>query len=122
MGKALRMGKPPIPPRKRLAENLKALMEVQGLSSPQVAEAAKIGRKTMNNFLNGRFDPRLGVVEKVANVFGLTTWQLLAADLAAKPPDSKQVLRLLEHYSSAPEDGRQTIMQVAEIAARKAAD
>lgn len=123
MRKAFPMTKEVVTPRKRLAENLRALMEVQGLTAPQIAEAAKVDPKTMNNFLNNRFDPRLSLIEKVANVFGLTTWQLLSHDMSIKPPDSRQVIRLLEHYSNAPDEGRKAIMQVAEIAAnRKAAD
>ena len=94
-------------------------METQGLSAPQVAEMAKVDRKTVNNLVNSRFDPRMTLVEKVANVFGLTTWQLLAHDFEANRPDSKQVLALLEHYATAKEDGRRAILQVAEIASTK---
>lgn len=114
-----RMPKPHISPRARLASNLKILIDMQELSATQIADAAKVDRKTVNNLLNARFDPRLTLVEKVANVFGLTTWQILAADFETKPPQSKQVLTLLEHYSTAKEDGRKAIMQVAEIAAHK---
>lgn len=116
------MSKERVPPRVRLASNLKVLIEMQGLTSTQIANAAKVDRKTVNNLLNERFDPRLTLVEKVANVFGLTTWQMLATDLELKPPDSKLVLQLLEHYSNSEDEGRKAIMQVAEIAAHKAAD
>ena len=117
--KHFQMVKTPTSPRVRLAKNLKALIEMQGLSAYQVAEIAKVDPKTVYNTLKGTFDPRLTIVEKLANVFGLTTWQILAADLEAKPPESRQVLALLEHYSSAKEEGRKAIMQVAEIAAHK---
>lgn len=113
------MGKTLTSPRTRLAKNVKVLIEMQQLTVYQVAEIAKVDPKTVYNMLKGSFDPRLSIVEKLANVFGLTTWQILAADLESKPPDSKQVLTLLEHYSSAKEDGRKAIMQVAEIAAHK---
>jgi transcriptional regulator with XRE-family HTH domain len=106
-------------PRTRLAKNLAVLIETQGLSAPQVAEAAKVDRKSINNLLNSRFDPRLTLIEKVANVFGLTTWQLLAHDFELNRPDNRQVLTLLEHYSTAKDEGRRAIMQVAEIAAQK---
>src|SRR6185369_1809540 len=98
MRKDLPMPKAAVTPRKRLAENLQVLMKTAEKSSPEIAEAAQIGRKTMNNFLNGRFDPRLTLVEKVANTFGLTTWQLLAMDLSAIPAQPKQVLTLLERF------------------------
>jgi len=120
MRKDLPMPKAAVTPRKRLAENLQVLMKTAEKSSPEIAEAAQIGRKTMNNFLNGRFDPRLTLVEKVANTFGLTTWQLLAMDLSAIPAQPKQVLTLLERFFEADEAGRATILQVAEIASKKA--
>lgn len=113
------MGKAPTAPKARLAKNLKILIEMQDLSVYRVAEIAKVDPKTVYNLLKGSFDPRLSIIEKLANVFGLTTWQLLANDMEAKPPDSKQVLVLLEHYSTAKEEGRRAIMQVAEIAAQK---
>jgi transcriptional regulator with XRE-family HTH domain len=119
MWKHFPMGKAPTSPRARLAKNLKALIDMQGLTVYQVAEIAKVDPKTVYNTLKASFDPRLSIVEKLSNVFGLTTWQMLAADLEAKPPESRQVLTLLEHYSTAKEDGRKAIMQVAEIAAHK---
>jgi transcriptional regulator with XRE-family HTH domain len=113
------MGKVPTTPRQRLAKNLKALIDMQDLTVYRVAEDAKVDPKTVYNMLKGSFDPRLSIVEKLANVFGLTTWQILAVDMEAKPPDSKSALVLLEHYSTAKEDGRKAIMQVAEIASQK---
>ncbi len=104
-------------PRTRLAQNLRALIDMQELSAPRVAELAKVDRKSVNNLLHGRFDPRLSLVEKVANVFGMTTWQILATDFQVKKIDSAQVVRLIDHYSKAPDAGRTAIMQVAQIAA-----
>ena len=106
-------------PKVRLAKNLKALIEVQGLSVYRVAEIAKVDPKTVYNMLKGSFDPRLSIIEKLANVFGMTTWQILAHDMEGLRPDSKQVVELLELYSGAKEDGKRAIMQVAEIAAQK---
>lgn len=113
------MRKTPISPRVRLAKNLRILIDMQELTVYGVAEAAAVDPKTVYNLLKATFDPRMSRVEKIANVFGLTTWQLLAIDMEAKPPDSKQVLELLEHFSKASDDGRKTISQVAEIAANR---
>jgi transcriptional regulator with XRE-family HTH domain len=74
------MGKVPTTPRQRLAKNLKALIDLQDLTVYRVAEDAKVDPKTVYNMLKGSFDPRLSIVEKLANVFGLTTWQILAVD------------------------------------------
>jgi transcriptional regulator with XRE-family HTH domain len=114
MAKAL--PKQSVAPRQRLAKNLTALMKMQELSSVQVGKLAGVDPKTVNNLSHGRFDPRLSLVEKVANVFGMTTWQLLATDLDVRKVDSAQVTRLIERFSNASENGRAAILSVAQIA------
>jgi DNA-binding XRE family transcriptional regulator len=115
------MRKKRVDPRERLSKNLAALMDMQKLSAPIIANRAKVDRKTINNIVRGRFDPRLTVVEKIANVFGMTTWQILATDLEVRKVDSEQVVRLLEDYSNAKDAGRAAIMNVAQIAAESPA-
>lgn len=89
------------------------------MSSPIAAEKAGVSRKQMNNLLNARHDPRLSLVEKVARVFDLAAWQILAYDMEQRPPDRIQVAKLLERYSEAEDAGRAAIMQVAEIASTR---
>jgi transcriptional regulator with XRE-family HTH domain len=113
------MAKDRVPARQRLARNLKVLMEVRGLSNRQVAVKAGIDPKTITNMLRASFDPRLSLVEKVATALMVSIGHLLASDLEALPPDSAESLRLLEHFSSAPDSGRRAILQVAEIASHK---
>jgi hypothetical protein len=111
----------PLPLRQRLARNLKALAKRHGgMSGRDIAAKAKIDPKTVNNMIRASHDPRLTHVEKVAKVFGMAAWQLLAMDLEVRNADSAQVVRLLERYTEAPDDGRKAILQVAEIAAQKA--
>jgi hypothetical protein len=116
------MAKPTMPPRELLAKNLNRLIDMQALTVYQVAASAKVTPKTLYSMLNAGHDARLKNYEKVAGVFGLTAWQLMAVDLElVKPAAQLDVLTLLEAYSSADEAGRKAIMQVAEIAAQKAA-
>jgi hypothetical protein len=116
---AFHMREPPIKPVVRFAENLKRLIEIEKISVARVAEGAKITPKQVYNFMAAGHDFRLKGIEKVAQVFGLSAWQMLAVDLTEKPLDNKQVLRLLELFSRADEPGQQAILQVAEIAAGK---
>jgi transcriptional regulator with XRE-family HTH domain len=58
-------------PRQILARNLKALLNKTGLSASEVAKKAGVDRKTINNQLNARYDPRPEQVDAVASVFGL---------------------------------------------------
>lgn len=115
----LQMEKAPTSPTQRYAKNLKRLIELNEMTVAQVAERAKVIPKQVYNLLNASHDPRLKGLEKVAAVFGLSAWQMLAVDLDGKPSDVKQVLQLLERFSRTDEAGRQTILQVAEIAATK---
>lgn len=114
------MARERIPIRQRLARNLRILAAKAELSGTEIGKKAGIDQKTVTEMMKASFDPRLSKVEKIANVFGMAAWQLLAYDFEERPPDSGQVVRLLEHYSAAPDAGRQAIMQVAEIASHKA--
>jgi hypothetical protein len=93
-------------------------MAAAKLTSPEVARAAKVDAKTMNNMLNGRFDPRPEKVDQVAAVFGLTGWQMLIPDLPAEILRNGKLEELLANYLSADQQGRDSIHQVAEMAAR----
>lgn len=93
------------PPSQTLAKNLRKLMRDKGLSAPEVASRAKVDRKTVNNQLNARFDPRLTQVQAVAEVFGLTCWQLLSPDM--NPEHARQdVQELLDIWYSIQEPER----------------
>lgn len=104
-------------PRYVLAENLKTLIAANKTTAPRVAEKAGIDRKSVNNMLNARFNPDLDNVEAVAGVFGLTSWQLLRADLKDSLVNSGAIEELIEHFYQATEDGRAKIMGIAEMAA-----
>lgn len=108
------------PSLSRYSKNLKALMAMSGLKPDAVADAGDVSRKTVYNILGESHDTRIKGLDGVASVFGLATWQMLAADIDGNPAEHKQIMRLLDLFSRADEAGRQAIMQVAEIAAAKA--
>jgi transcriptional regulator with XRE-family HTH domain len=86
------------------------------MSVAEVAAAARVIPKQVYNLLNESHDPRIKGLEKVARVFGLSAWQMLAVDLTLKPAENKRILSLLENFSAADEAGQETILKVAEIA------
>lgn len=114
------MRETPIRPIARYAKNLKTLIDMGDKTVADVARAIGKPPKQVYNFLNGAHDPRLKGLEKVANVFGLSAWQMLAVDLTDKPAENRQILALLESFLAADEAGQAAILQVAEIAAQKA--
>lgn len=113
------MSRERVPPRQRLAKNLRILAAKNEMSGTLIGKKAGVDQKTVTEMMKASFDPRLSVVEKIANVFGMTGWQMLAYDFEAHPPDSAQVSRLLDHFTNSGENGRKAIMQVAEMATDK---
>lgn len=114
------MPKSSTPPRVRLAQNLRRLIDMHAEGVYQVAKAAKVEPATIYNMLKMSYDPRISSIEKIVKVFGLQVWQVLATDFETKPPDDLEVFTLLERFLEADEAGRKAIMQVAQIAAKKA--
>ena len=102
-------------PRDTLAKNLRALLKAHDMSGPKLAIKAGIDRKSVNNMVNARFNPDLDNVDAVAKVFGLTAWQLIMPDVSMAFPMASDVRKLLERYSSATEQDRQTILTIAEM-------
>lgn len=98
-----------------LAENLKLLLKTSGLSGPELADKAKVDRKSVNNMLNARYDPRPEKVEAVAHVFGFTGWQLLRPGHAVDAAQGKAIEELIDRFNSATPEQRETIMHVAEM-------
>ena len=102
-------------PKLALAANLKALLDAHKMSGPALAQRAGIDRKSVNNMLNARYNPNYDNVEAVAEVFGLTGWQLILPDLHTNLPMANEVRKLLENFHRASDEGRRTILNVAEM-------
>ena len=116
-GKESAMAPRPLP-RKTLARNLRLLMEAAGMKAPEVAKRSGVDPKTVNNMVHGRYDPRPEKADQVAQVFGLSGWQLLVPDLPADMIGNGKLEKLIENYVSAGAEGRDSITRVAEMAAR----
>src|SRR4051812_17059295 len=78
---ALHMAEAPSGAFDRYRKNLAILLKAFNMPVIRVAAVAKIQPKQVYNLLNGTHDPRLKSMEKVANVFGLSAWQMLALDM-----------------------------------------
>jgi len=105
-------------PRFALQANLKALMVHSGLSGPEVARRAKVDRKTVNNMLAGRFDPRYENADKVGRVFGFTGWQMLRPiDLTRiqDVPHAAEIETLIETFYGLDAAQRKTFLDIAEL-------
>lgn len=100
------MGKTPV--RQVLADNLRMLMKRDPALNTQekLAQRAKIAQTSVSQLLRPGNDaaksPTLSQVEKVANAFGLATWQILLdpktvgegmADLLMRPAPTDKTVR-----------------------------
>jgi transcriptional regulator with XRE-family HTH domain len=68
------------------ATNLKRLRSERGLSQSNLALRARLNRSYLSRLENGKNDPRLEIVGKLAKVLGVTPAQLLTREQA---PQSK---------------------------------
>jgi transcriptional regulator with XRE-family HTH domain len=97
-------------------------MDAAGMKAPEVARLSGVDAKTVNNMLHGRFDPRPEKADMVAQVFGLSGWQMLIPDLPVDLLRNGKLDQLIANYVSASPDGRDNIRRVAEMAARYGKD
>jgi transcriptional regulator with XRE-family HTH domain len=106
-------------PRATLAKSLAVLMTKTGFKTPYIAKKSGVDPKTINNMIHGRYDPRLDKVNAVAEVFGLSGWQIIMPGyVEAWIEDGANIERLIKNFSAADETGRHSIMSVADMAAR----
>jgi DNA-binding XRE family transcriptional regulator len=97
-----------------LAENLKTLMSADAnlSSGPKVAKAAGISRKSINNIIEKRHDPRLSSVDEIARAFRLEAYQILTPGL------DENLLVIFRSYMETDDSGRNLITAAAEAATR----
>jgi len=110
----LRMADKQLTTVKTLADNLNYLMDKHGLSEAVVGKRSGVSGKTVNNMRNGRTKVTIENAEKVAQVFGLSGWQLLIPDFPRDLIENRDLITMVEGYAFADTDGRNAIARVAE--------
>lgn len=113
------MVKKRLAPRYYLARNLRALLDATNKSAPEAAKEAGIDRKTVTNWLNGKYEPRPEELDKLAAIWDLPGWQLLRDDFDVHQALNKQLQLLIEHFQQADESDRENILRIAEMAGRR---
>lgn len=101
-------------PKESLALNLSRLMERAGHSERDLAKEAKVSQKAVNNILNQRSVAKIDTVEKVASVYGVTSWQLIMPSLDIDMLVSGKLNALFTAFISTNPEGREYISQVAD--------
>ena len=62
---------------KQLGVKLKTLREEKGMSQEALARRAKITREYVNRLEAGRYDPTVGVLQRLAKALGVPVTELL---------------------------------------------
>lgn len=75
-------------------DNIKRLRKNKGLKQQELAEILGIKRNTYSDWENGKTEPKLGNVVKLAHVFGTTTDELLGQTVYSKAI----LVRFLDDY------------------------
>ena len=75
-------------------DNIKRLRKNKGLKQQELAEILGIKRNTYSDWENGKTEPKLGSVVKLAHVFGTTTDELLGQTVYSKAI----LVRFLDDY------------------------
>jgi transcriptional regulator with XRE-family HTH domain len=64
-------------PGKRLGENLRKIRLKKEMSQGDLAKALNVDRAYISNIENGRMNPTLSTLEKIARVLGISTSDLI---------------------------------------------
>lgn len=103
---------------KGLADNVRRLMEIDGLSQQKLAKRAGLAQRTVSDLLSyGRTSsksPTLSTIEKIAASFDVPTWLIQVPHLPDDLLRSHRLSRLVENYVEAPERGRENVDRIAE--------
>ncbi len=68
-----------------LAQNIRDYMKVRGLNQTKLAERCGVPQPRIAEILSGRYDPRVGTIERVARALGVPLASLF---MAAEPARS----------------------------------
>ena len=81
-----------------IGENIKSLRESRGITQAQLGDAVGVSDKAVSTWESGKREPRMGVVEKLAEFFDVTASALLCLEECATAPASDFEKFMVEAY------------------------
>lgn len=72
-----------------ISQNIKRLRKQAGMTQVELAEKLDVARSTITQWETGWSSPRMGMVQKLAGVFGVTSADMLAEDSEGVPSGAK---------------------------------
>ena len=70
--------------RELIAQNVRALRRVRGMTQEDLAGAAEIDRSYVSEIENAKFSASADLVEKLADVFGVAIYEMFHPETAAR--------------------------------------
>ena len=99
---------------KTLSRNLDRLIHKSGLSVREVAEKAGVSSRQISYILKHERTPTIEMVEKIAQVFKLSGWQLMLPNLDTALAFNGRLNKLIDDFAHSSPEGRDYIIHVAE--------
>lgn len=101
-----------------VAGNIKRFREDMGLTQGDLADKLGVARSTVTQWENGWSSPRMGMVQKLAGVFRVTTSDIVADN--ETPTDSDPDFdRLARNYRALGPEGRAALVATSDALAER---
>jgi len=101
-------------PQETLIANLKMLMSKTNMSNKEIAQKSGVSTRMIDYILNGQRGATIETAEKLANVFGLTGWQIIMPSLPYDIAKSGALDKLIKDFSHCGDISQQYISSVAQ--------
>lgn len=109
-----------------LQDNLKKIREERGLTKRDLCEKTGISERAYLTYEFGEREPKVGVIQKLADFYGVTTDYLLGREPAKSPLDQLHIAEdeksVLEGYLTLPSDVRAQILDTMLMLAQRASE
>lgn len=104
-----------------IGENIRRLRESAGLSMNQLAQMIGKSRSSISQYEQGKVIPRMGTVEDMARVFGVSKMEILNDRVEyyainMEPTETDELMRL---YRSMTDEGKRQLMDYARYVAEQ---
>lgn len=80
-----------------IGEKIKLLREKRGLTQEELAEKIGVSKSSISQWENGMKEPRMGMIQKVADLFGVTKSYIIENETQEYDPDALEILDMLEN-------------------------
>lgn len=89
--------------------------DLKGFKDAQIAERCGFGRSTFSDWKSGRSIPKEAKLEKIANVLGITTYELRTGSKPDVPSFDPRHIELIDMYTKLTESQKEHILNTMRL-------